>query len=290
MLLHDLDLFYAEITASRAFVYARLPWPDKKQRWEIAGRVRGPFTTRGHTLPSNASFQSLGQGDDLLARAMVVDPCTWSPDAPNLYDVTVELRLNGEVQEAMTRKLGLRDLRPQTHHLFLDAKRFVLRGVHGDSFPTDPATWSEAVAVRVTRTVDEAWLAAASAHGVMTVIRLDETPDVDLQLLRRIATFASAAMVVLPSPVNLPDEVRLAVPNLLLAQHCNGDQPLASWAHAAWIEANSPDEFSRIVRDVALPVVVARPETFSSIGEARDACDRLQADLAPVGQFAGYVV
>ena len=59
----------------------------------------------------------------------------------------------------------------------------------------------------------------------------------------------------------------------------------------AVVEVNDAARFAEKVRGVALPVVVFRPlERQCSVDEARAACDRLQRDLAPLGQYAGYIV
>jgi len=294
-MLHHLDLFYREITPSKAYVYARLPWPDESRDWQLAGRVRGPFTRRGHTLPSNAALEDLGSSPSafagyMLARATVIDPCTWSPDAPNMYLATVELLRQGEVRETIKREIGLRDLRPQKNNLFLDAKRWVLRGVHGDGFANSPHDWRQASAVRITGSIDESWLIEAAGEGAMVVIRLDDPAQVDVHLLRRIARFTSAAMVVLPNPANLPDDVRLFAPNLLLAQQASAASPPAAWAHAAWVEMDSVEGFAGDAAGLSLPIIAVRRGRFDSLTVARAACDQLQADLAPLGQYAGYVV
>jgi hypothetical protein len=300
--LSKLDLFYHDVTPSRASVYARLPAPQAAGCWELAGRVRGPFTTRGHTLPSNASLQDLGrtapgssggasgQSPSLLARAMVLDPCTWSPEAPNLYDVTVELRREGQTVATTQRKLGLRDLRPQKQGLYLDGKRFVVRGVHGDGLTADIAAWWEEAAVRITQHYDPAALHQASAAGVMTVLRLDAGAAVDVRLLRQVAQHAAVAVAVLPGEAQLPENVRSLVPNLLLAQRLSGTEPVAAWTQVVWLENARLPEGLTGFQAPSLPVFAVRPERFDSLARARAACDVLQADLAPYGQFAGYIV
>jgi hypothetical protein len=206
-----------------------------------------------------------------------------------LYDVMVELRRNGEVVATTTRKIGLRDLRPQRNSLYLDAKRWVLRGVHADQVSEPPLAWWEASAVRVISSIDVSWLDQASRDGVMSVVRLDNRTDWDEHTLRDIAQFASAAMVVLPNPAPLPGDIRLFVPNLLLAQRVSQEHPLAPWPHVAWMDVDSGD-FAADVRTLELPIIAVRRGQFSSLADARTACDTLQADLAPLGQLAGYVV
>jgi hypothetical protein len=298
-MLEELELFYRDIAPSRATVYVRAPLPDRNHAWQLAGRVRGPFTARGHTLPSNASLEDLGGGDSLLARASVIDPCTWSPEAPNLYDVAIELLRDGMPHSKLTRRIGLRDLRPQRSDLLLDAKRIVLRGMECDH-DQSPAAWRDASAVRVLNRIDDPWLEQADSQGVFTIVRLDELDVIDAPLLRQVARHACVALVVLSATSRLPENVRLVAPNLLLAQRLADKEPIAKepvakepvapWAHVAWIEANDRLRFARLARGVSLPIVAVKTGSFPSLSEARQACDSLQAELASAGQFAGYIV
>jgi hypothetical protein len=298
-MLHDLDLFYRIANPSRANIFARLPWPMRDGWWQITGTVRGPFTGRGHTLPSTARFDDFGQqGNEpimdhagcMFARATVIDPCTWSPDSPNLYEVMIELRKNDQVVEVEKRWLGLRDLRPQRRSLFLDSKRWVLRGVHADSWAAEPLAWWEAGAVRIMSSLDREWLVGASRGGAMTAIQFDVHSEFDIHGLRRIAQQASAAVVLLPNPVALPDDVRLFAPNLVLAQQATAELQPATWAHAAWVDAGDLTTFQTAAESIDIPIIAVRRGHFDSLAEARAAIDALQADLAPMGQFAGYVV
>ena len=297
-MLHDLDLYCRFDSPALAHVHARLPWPLEPGSWQLTGKVRGPFTSRGHTLPSSAEFRDYGSEAGLLtsaraaymlSRASVIDPCTWSPQSPHLYEVTVELLRDGDVAATERRQLALRNLKPQRNSLFLDGKRWVLRAIHADA-PPETLPWWEAGAARVTTMIDDAWLNSASRDGVLTVIQLEDHEELDVHLLRQISRYASAALVVVPSPVNLPDDVRLFAPNLLLAQQASPTQPLARWPHAAWVEADDLSSFTNVVGSLELPIIAVRRGSFASLAEARAAIDMLQADLAPIGQFAGYVV
>ena len=80
--LSDLDIFYGELTVNRAFVYARLPRPADDEGLSLVGQVRGPRCSRAQTLPLTSPLVDLGPGPTLLARALVPDPCFWSPDLP----------------------------------------------------------------------------------------------------------------------------------------------------------------------------------------------------------------
>ena len=94
---------------------------------------------------------------------------------------------------------------------------------------------------------------------------------------------------------NLPHDFQkpLSCPNLLLAQSIGPDQQrnMQPWADLAIVAAEDPGEFAQIAQRLTLPVIAQRRiHDPLPLAEARAACDALQRDLAPVGQFAGYIV
>jgi hypothetical protein len=56
------------------------------------------------------------------------DPAVWSPDAPNLHDLAVELLRDGAVVDALERKVGFRRLETRNGRLFLNGAPFFLFG------------------------------------------------------------------------------------------------------------------------------------------------------------------
>ena len=82
-------------------------------------------------------------------------------------------------------------------------------------------------------------------------------------------------------------------PNLLLAQRIGpGDTPaIYEWAELAVITAESLDHFASVSNTLAVPILAERRLAVPQpIASARAECDTLQRDLAPLGQFAGYIV
>src|SRR3954454_21595882 len=106
----DLDVFYGELTATRALVYARLPRPADDAGLSLTGQVRGPRCLHAQTLPLTAPLTDLGPGPTLLARAVIPEPSFWSPDVPSIYDVTVQLRRGTQTVAQTRREIGLRSL------------------------------------------------------------------------------------------------------------------------------------------------------------------------------------
>lgn len=281
----QLDLFTGEVNENIAHVYARLPRTHTNQK--ITGRIRGPFNQFAQTLPANASFRDLGPGDTVLARAVVTDPCTWSPDSPALYQVKIETDVQSkQILNVVygSELFGIRRFSAQGQDLSLDGKRWVVRGIANLEQACEFTEWREHAAVRVMSGFDNRWAANAAKSGVAVIVELDHAQAEELQF---IANFPCVMIVIMSEPP--PENVKTLVPNLLLAQRVPPEQTPAVWADVAWVAINK--EFpSTDLLHWNIPVVIERSGHYSSISEARTACDQLQADLAPLGQFAGYVV
>jgi hypothetical protein len=78
------------------------------ERILLQGTLRGPYCELARTLPAEFRFQDLGPQQIGLARAIVPDPCVWSPELPLLYQVDVEARLGERIIAAYHDKIGLR--------------------------------------------------------------------------------------------------------------------------------------------------------------------------------------
>ncbi len=292
--LTDLDVFYGELTVHRAVVYARLPRPvGGSERWSLAGTVRGPRCLHAQTLPSTARLVDRGPGTTLLAQAVLPDPCCWSPDLPAIYDLQVQLLHNGEVVASERRELGLRRLGVRGRDLFLDGKRWVLRGVSTASTTARlPREWHEHLSGLVAASPSDELLAEAAQWGALTIVEIDASQESAESQLRGLARCPAIALAIIRGV--LPGSFQKQLfPNLLLAQPLGaGDQPtIQPWADLTVVAADNLDAFARTVRPLSIPVVAERRFTAPlPLAEARAACDTLQRNLAPLGQFAGYVV
>jgi len=291
--LSSLAVFYGDLTVAQAYVYVRLPRPAEDAGLSLVGQVRGPRCLQAETLPVTSPLVDLGSGPTLLARAVIPDPCFWSPDLPAIYDVTVHLLRGQEIIATTRRELGLRALGVRGRNFALEGKRWILRGVSAFStVATLPRQWREVVASYVTHLVEDDRLAEASQWGSLTVVELDcaerDAPD----RLQKLALHPAVALVVIRG--ELPADFKLShvAPNLLLAQPVSANQAtVRPWAQVLWLETDDPLAAGRIASQTELPLVaVRRLASPLPLAEARAACDALQRDLASVGQFARYVV
>lgn len=74
----------------------------------MKGTLRGPFCERARTLPAEFKFHDLGPASPGHAKAIVPDPCTWSPELPHLYQADVEARRDGRLIAEYHGMIGLR--------------------------------------------------------------------------------------------------------------------------------------------------------------------------------------
>ncbi|MFO0902796.1 MAG: hypothetical protein U0939_07335 [Pirellulales bacterium] len=303
-MLDELDVFLGEAAAHSAQLYARLPRPVDAEAWRIEGQVRGPFLPQGRTLPAVIPLVDAGPGPTLLAKAVIPDPCFWSPDSPVLYEVSLRVLHEGREVAADVRRLGIRRLGSAHRSFRFESQRWVLRGIDRSQVRNEPQdvvgdrqlhAWHELSAAVVELDPDDALCAAAAREGVVVVGRLNTAGETWRDDLRRLAHWASVGLVVLEGPGVEPDvRVRTLAPNLCLVQPFRVFQTIAAapWAHAVQVDVgDSAADFAQRVADCSLPIIARRPlSTPCELPEARAAVDALQRELATVGDYAGYLV
>jgi hypothetical protein len=307
-LTNQLDLFFGEANPALARAYVRLrpPPPVGVSHTELSLRARliGPFCEFAETLPLKVQFMSLPSATDastLIAEAVVPDPNFWTPELPFSYRAEIEVRRGDEVLLQQKRLFGIRRFGARDRFLAFEGKRFVLRGVwqQDDSAWQSGNEWGFArdswTAVTLPRPSDEA-CEFASRRGVLVVADLTvESYDAG-QLaseLHRLAHWPAVAMALLPADAPIENVFSLFAQNLLLAQYTpvGSEFRLAAWAAAAVVEVTDPAKFAEQTYGCMLPVIASRKSTVAtSIEQTRAGCDRLQSDLAPFGDFAGYIV
>jgi hypothetical protein len=294
-MLEKLEVFYGDTNESRSSVYARLSVDGDASGLSLAGRITGPTCLYSRTLTSTIPLRDSGPGPTLLAEAVVPDPCFWSPELPSLYEVFVELRRDGQVIETATRQLGIRMFGRRGRNLFFNGRRWVCRGVkQRPQLMDDLSEWRETSTVMIREQPDEALCAETSRQGVFLVPILGGGQDQLLYELRQVARWASVAMVMIRADrVIDADELLSAALNVTLGQLILPREPLSlePWANAVMSFANKPECFANQFADCHLPVLACgRYDELTTLSAARRDCDRLQADLAPYGDFAGYII
>ncbi len=294
-LLPNLDVFHGELSPARAAIYARLPDLHGVAGLLLSGEVRGPRCLYSQTLPSSYPLKDVGPGQTLLSRAMLTDPCYWSPQTPHIYDVRVELRQGSDVVASETRQIGLRPLGVSGRFLTWESKPWVLRGVElSKSTPQAAiASWRDHSLVLLSADLDDQQLRDASEQGILCCCPIGtQSASLDdvTRKVRRLARFPAVAIIAVPSQ-SIANVAQLA-PNILVARNDVPETFLAPEPSLQMMPVdNHRASFTRVAVELKIPILMRRPiPSGYSPKQARAACDKLQADLAPLGQFAGYIV
>jgi hypothetical protein len=291
-LTHALDLFYGEASLNVAQLYARVPHVAIGDDL-LEGSVHGPHSAYSRTLPFTVRFRDAGPGESRLLHAVLPDPCFWSPDLPAHYRVTITRRRRGtrEVVEQVERDFSIRQFGTRQNNLLWENRRFVLRGVAVAAEPTiDWEAWREASTAAFTVTPSDAFCAAASREGVIVLAHLQCSNEQRVTEIRRLARWPAVAIVSLDVGTQFDELPRRISPNLLFAERFSSTEtPRPSeWADLVLLEVEPPvDAFARCAAQCKLPVLAYRQQEESP---KRAGCDQLQRDLAPHGDFAGYIV
>ena len=245
------------------------------------GQLRGPHCERAHTLP--ATFQT-SHREPLL----VIDPCYWTPQLPMLYDVQLALELADGSTAEWKHTVGLRRWEIDGRNLLRERKRIVLRAAVTTNFRAEDL--SAAVAAEVALVVcdpSEAFLQWASELGVPLVVDLrGEEGNLSPKLLSY-AWQPAIELVLLDKGVpNKPHAVKLGhviQPACVFAE--------APWADVIVIELSETERPPAWAATCDKPVIAIRSQgAYAELSQARHGCDRLQAELAPQFDLAGYFV
>ena len=170
----------------------------------------------------------------------------------------------------------------------------MLRGVN--EYTTTSSSlqeWHEVQAAYAADSFQRDNLASASECGALAMVHVAEASSPPYSRLRQLALFPAAAIAIIDEP--LPPEFRSSevAPNLILAQWIDAESrwPRQPWAQLLVVDADDPKLVAEAMTFGEIPMISVRflrPAT--DLLTARAACDALQRDLAPLGQFAGYVV
>jgi hypothetical protein len=291
------EVFHTELTAARAQVFARLEGALPSDGYSLGGTIYGPINKVTQSLAATYRFRDLGPGATLLARAILPDPVLWSAETPALYRVRLQLRQAGQVVAEAERRFALRGIGVSGKNLVRDGKRWVLRAVSSlTSVASDWTEWRASGAGLFSyQTPAEHELLAAAEQGVLVVTRITGSFAGLLEQLRALAQQPAVGIVLLPAEARMYPgfDPHSVAPNLLIGHLLPpGQSPqFASWADLIVAVVDNPQSLAHRVAGYPGPVLCLRQsETPINIVAARAACDALQRDLAPFGQFAGYIV
>jgi hypothetical protein len=301
-LICNLELFHGEASTTLGRVYARLPTSPETTGCTLTGRVIGPICRWANTLPATSPFVCRSAAasvatEPLLAEAVVPDPCFWSDELPMRYTVELKLQRGKETIATTERTIAFRGVGRRGRSLFQQGRRWVPRGMDTTSVleaeRDDLAAWRLAPAVLVTADPIDSLCSEADELGVWIVADLSLCRVPIEAELARLTQHAAVFLAILPPNTPATRALRAAASNLLLAeQFTSGNTAQAdSLADCLVVDAANQETFARTAQTTTLPIIARRPlQTETTIEEARRAVDALQRDLAPIGDFAGYLV
>lgn len=310
MSLDQLEIFFGDANNAEARIYARLPCNAAPSGSKLAGRVVGPQCAYASTLsasiginPKRPQMEAANvasgaapraPGPDLLAEAIVPDPCFWSPELPFLYRVEVELREGADLLASTAHPLGIRPLGARGRKLLLEGKPWVVRGVEQSAVPPAELNhWRAVDTAMVVEAPSDELCAEASRLGAWLLARIDGDAVQLAAELRRLARWPCVAMIVVEAGAELPEAAVRRARNVLLAQHFGPGAAVApaAWAEAVVCEDSDPAVFASRSSGASLPVIAQQAGRWhDDLSAARRACDELQRALAGHGDFAGYLV
>jgi hypothetical protein len=265
--------------------------------WPAAARLslHGPCCQQRRTLPARIPLERHADG---VWRARIVDPCYWSPGFPAHYRLQLEDAAGAPV--GPTASVALRRLEAHGPHLWLDGRRWVFRAAeHVRVDVEDVDKWSEQLLGLVVDTLAADIADEASRCGVPLAVRV---PDEGWQSSLRQAVWHPAVQMAVVPAVWKGDvgELRARAADLLLVADLTGAPPslVPAWADALLCPADA-NLLEAANRQPPRPRALLAYATDSALGDEatpwnaqryRQACERLQRDLAPRFDLSGYIV
>lgn len=264
------------------------------------GRIRafqaelhGPYCERAQTLRTTFRAERCQCEEKVshFTTLLVTDPCYWTPQLPQLYDLQLALELADGTTTEWKHTIGLRRWEIEGRNLFRERKRTVVRGVTvADLCVENLQAAVKAEVALVVRDPSKAFLQRASELGVPLVVDLR---GVYSNISHKLLSYAWQPAVVLALPdlrsVDFHYQPRAVKTGCVIHAADSFDDD--SWADVIVIELNEAERPPDWAATCQQPVIAIRcQEAYADLQQARRGCDRLQADLAPQFDLAGYIV
>ncbi|MEM8944441.1 MAG: hypothetical protein AAGD11_04595 [Planctomycetota bacterium] len=261
----------------------------------FGGTLTGPSCRYAKTLPSTTKIplsEASQDGASTFTQCQLIDPCYWTPRLPFLYKFMPDISYADGSSASIEHTLGLRRWETDGQNFLLERKRTVLRGVFVRQeleIDLDAAHGAE-LAVMVPNP-SRPFLQEASEQGVMIIADIRDCSDnLTNQLLS--FTWQPSVGIVLPTmdACYLPHSQILAA-SINSAGHDSMGVLSEDWVKVVIVELETGEKPSASLAQIDKPVIaIRRGVEFADLHAARAACDRLQAELAPEFDLAGYFV
>jgi hypothetical protein len=262
----------------------------------LHGTLDGPNCLHARTLPTVFRLHARRDPESGAASAevLVTDPCYWTPALPFLYTLIVELQLADGTDMTVSQPLALRRWYADGPNLRLERKRIVLRGaeVAHPEAGVIPAAHSVETALLVRRP-ELAFCREANRQGVAIIADLRSTGSDALGALCACA-WQPSVMIALVDDAAGEKFGPSAAPLLATVVQLTDLDPAAAnrpWADVLAVELSGEERPPAWLATCGKPVIaIRRGATYAAVYGVRTACDRLQGDLAPEFNLAGYFV
>jgi hypothetical protein len=262
---------------------------------EISGTLTGPHSAYARTLTTDFRMELFAPPKNSAAcgEFVVVDPCYWTPSLPFLYELALDVRFADGETMTLRRDVGLRRWQASGPNFRLERVRTVLRGAAASA--NDVAVLHVArdhEAALLVATPGDEFCRAASRMGVglmADVRRADAARE-----LHRLSQHASVLVALCDGDPEAPSGSSLSRPLLAVAIAASAKEDVAdaaAWADMVAVELSPSERPPAWLASYNQPAVAIRHgEASADLRRARTACDRLQAELAPEFNLAGYFV
>jgi len=287
----------------------RLAVSESSDIVSMTGSLRGPYCETAKTLTSNSPLvpipnpppRSAGEGAtrDLrpVVETVVVDPCYWTPQMPFQYKASVQVQTTVGQEVSSEFVFGMKRWCRDKTNLRLNLRRIVLRGTRVSNPSVDDLVQAHQLETAlIVECFNDILGSEASRLGVPLVVDLRNVAS-DLPGELRQLDWLPAVLVALVSRRQLNDGVDpLHLPKQCLLAQCldGGSQPgdvVMPETTLLAVELAADERPPHWLATVAMPVLAIRPaEPPLDLSQARRGCDRLQAELAPEFNLAGYFV
>jgi hypothetical protein len=260
----------------------------------INGFVRGPLCAYSKTLTADYALRPVDKPTFThILEALVLDPCYWTPLLPFLYDLNLAvLSCDASVSNEVL-KFGMKRWHCESRNLRLQLRRIVLRGtlVSGPDEDGFRRARKHEVALMVDG-YSERVCELGGQIGVPLVVDLRKNTSKWEEVFRALDWHPAVFLSVLNKAQILGRELSYHWPRASFIAVCVGSadefEDLKCDAYAVELQPGERPPAWAATCDK--PVIVIRKDPESNIHTARAGCDKLQAELAPEFDLAGYFV
>ncbi len=252
---------------------------------EITGTLRGPYCEFAKTLTADFALKPSNAGS---VEALVIEPCYWTSQLPFWYDLRLKLQMQDGSEREQLLPVGIKRCYCEGRNFRLESKRIVLRGLrHHSPTKNDLQQARERETALVVKNPTTEVCQVASRLGVPLVVDLRNSIGSGIENVSQLHWYP-AVMLILVDVAQLQSRVS----RQCFAAACvsaNNPQPNAI-CDAFAVELTSGERPPAWAATCNKPVIAIRKDAASEINSARAGCDRLQAELAPEFDLAGYFV